>query len=140
MSTSLSSAGVASKLRRGDYLRPIALHIRDALLGRSKTKAPCSEALHCAGTLAVALGRDWQPYIPLLLEPMFQTGLSGGWGGWVGWVGGGCEGGGGVGWGGPHAKKKQLVGVGLRGCRNYQGGWGGVDVLRRAGRPKSSPD
>ncbi|RMZ52908.1 hypothetical protein APUTEX25_001027, partial [Auxenochlorella protothecoides] len=77
MSTSLSSAGVASKLRRGDYLRPIALHIRDALLGRSKTKAPCSEALHCAGTLAVALGRDWQPYIPLLLEPMFQTGLSG---------------------------------------------------------------
>ncbi|KAL6771425.1 TOR1 [Auxenochlorella protothecoides x Auxenochlorella symbiontica] len=76
MSTSLSSAGVASKLRRGDYLRPIALHIRDALLGQSKTKAPCSEALHCAGTLAVALGRDWQPYIPLLLEPMFQTGLS----------------------------------------------------------------
>lgn len=78
MSMSLSKAGVAGKLRRGDYLRPIALHIRDALLGRVKSRTPCSEALHCAGTLSVALGKDWQPYIPLLLEPMFQTGLSGG--------------------------------------------------------------
>lgn len=33
-----------------------------------------------AGTLALALRADWQPYLAALLEPMFQTGLTGGHG------------------------------------------------------------
>ena len=78
MASALARAGVAGRMKQpDDFLRPIAAQIRESLLMRGRSRLPCPEALECAGTLAVALRQDWQPYVLLLLEPMFQTGLSG---------------------------------------------------------------
>ncbi|KAI3435635.1 hypothetical protein D9Q98_001694 [Chlorella vulgaris] len=77
MAGALCRAGVASRMKApDDFLRPIAAQIKECLGQRSRGRPICPEALECAGTLAVALRRDWQPYMLLLLEPMFQTGLS----------------------------------------------------------------
>ena len=86
MATALARAGVAGRMKAPtDFLRPIAGHIREALLaprvrarGGAAASAPaaCPEALECVGTLAVALRGDWQPHVQALLDPMFQSGLS----------------------------------------------------------------
>jgi FKBP12-rapamycin complex-associated protein len=87
MAGALAQAGVAARMKApDDFLRPIAAAIRDCLGQRSRGRPLCPEALECAGNLAVALRADWQPYLAALLEPMFATGLSGGW------VGGGAAG------------------------------------------------
>eukprot|EP00887_Chlorella_sp_A99_P006163 scaffold3.g6163.t1 len=76
MASSLAAADVAGRMKAPtDFLRPIAAQIREALLSKGR-KVPCPEALECAGTLAVALKQDWQPYVIVLLDPMLQTGLS----------------------------------------------------------------
>lgn len=78
MASSLAAAGVAGRMKAPtDFLRPIAAQIREALLSKGR-KVSCPEALECTGTLAVALKQDWQPHVMALLDPMFQTGLSGG--------------------------------------------------------------
>jgi hypothetical protein len=78
MAGALARAGVAARMKApDDFLRPIAAAIRECLGQRSRGRPLCPEALECAGVLAVALRRDWQPYLAQLLEPMFQTGLSG---------------------------------------------------------------
>lgn len=89
MAAALARAGVAHRMKApDDFLRPIAAAIKECLGQRGRGKPPCPEAQECAGALAVALRQDWQPYLAALLEPMFQTGLSGGWdGGTVWWLG-----------------------------------------------------
>jgi FKBP12-rapamycin complex-associated protein len=83
MASALARAGVACRMKApDDFLRPIAGQIKECLGQRSRGRPPCPEALECAGVLALALRQDWQPYMLTLLEPMFQTGLSGG----CGWV------------------------------------------------------
>jgi FKBP12-rapamycin complex-associated protein len=80
LASALAKAGVGHKMKEPvDYLRPIALQIRESLApSRNRAKmAACTEPLDCAGRLATALREDWQPYMLLLLEPMLQTGLSG---------------------------------------------------------------
>lgn len=85
MAAALARAGVAYRMKTpDDFLRPIAAAIKECLGQRGRGKPPCPEALECVGALAVALRQDWQPYMAALLEPMFQTGLSGVWGwGWA---------------------------------------------------------
>ena len=89
MASALAKAGVAGRM--APYLSRLADQIREALGGPSggrgrAARLLCPEALECVGTLAVALRGDWQPYAAGLLEPMCQTGLSGGLGacGWGG--------------------------------------------------------
>ncbi|KAL4435039.1 hypothetical protein ABPG77_003864 [Micractinium sp. CCAP 211/92] len=77
MAGALARAGVAPRMKTpDDSLRHIAAAIKECLGQRSRGRPPCPEALECAGTLAVALRADWQPYLAALLEPMFTTGLS----------------------------------------------------------------
>ena len=77
MASALASAGVAHYMKApDDFLRPIALQIKECLQSRARGKGQFSEALECAGTLCVALKSDWQPQMVQLLDPALNTGLS----------------------------------------------------------------
>lgn len=77
MASALAGAGVAGHMKQPDnFLVPIAAQIRECLLSRTRGKGNCAEALECAGTLCVALRKDWQPHMAHLLEPALATGLS----------------------------------------------------------------
>jgi FKBP12-rapamycin complex-associated protein len=77
MSLALASAGVAVNMKSPiDFLRPIASQIYECLTSRTRNKSQHAEALECAGTLCLALRKDWQPHMEQLLEPAVATGLS----------------------------------------------------------------
>jgi len=71
--------GFSSRAGLYDYLDEIFNLVKEGLKSKSSSSRskPCSsEALHCAADLVEALGPQAEPYIPRLIDEMFNAGLS----------------------------------------------------------------